>query len=126
MTCGRPKKICAGSMRHRISVIRRELGAPAHGSAEASYTPTTLLTTRAQIETKGGTTEFNRVVIDGQNVSHVFTIRHTSVALDSRNMIEDAAGNLYRILKVENPNEFNDYLKLYCVRSGEETRKAAQ
>ena len=116
---------CAGSLRHRISVVRRVLGAPLHGSAEPEYTRTAVLTARAMIETKGGTTEFNRIVVDGESVSHVISIRFPSVEIDARDQIEDAAGNLYRIMKVENPNEYGDLLKLYCSRTGEENRKGA-
>jgi len=126
MSCGRDKRACAGSMRHRVSVIRRQMSAPVFGSAEPVYSRTVALTTRAKIETKSGTTEFNRVVIGDQTVTHVITIRHTKTSIDSRDQVSDASGNLYSILKVENPNEANDELRLYCARSGEVQRKAVQ
>lgn len=126
MSCGRPKKICSGSMRHRIKIVRRVLGTSSHYSAEPVYTRTIVLTTRAQIKTKGGTTEFNRINVDGSEVSHVFTIRAPrSLRVDSRDQVEDAAGNLYAILRVEDENEFGENLIIYAARWGEKQREAA-
>lgn len=125
MSCGRPKKICAGSMRHRISVLERVLSAPEYGSAEPVYSQAIKLSTRAMIETKAGTTEFNRVSVGDQAVTHIITIRHTNTVIDVRDQVSDASGNLYQIMMVENPNEYDDTLKLYCARSGQDDRKAA-
>ena len=121
--CARPK-ICSGELRHRITIERRTLGAASPGSAEAEYAYTELHNCRAQIKTKGGVSEFSKIEINGKQVSHVITIRHTSTVIDIRDRVRDAGGNLYAILSIENQDEFNDYLVLYCARQGNEDIRA--
>lgn len=122
--CARPK-ICSGALRHRVTVERRSLDAPIPGSAEAGHTYTVVLTTRAEIKTKQGVSEFNRVEINGTRVSHVMTIRATTVAIDIRDRVRDSAGNLYAILSVEDIDQAGDFFKLYCARQGADTRSAS-
>ncbi|MEQ8823839.1 MAG: head-tail adaptor protein [Filomicrobium sp.] len=124
MKCRR-KKMCSGSLRHRITLERRSLTASSPGSAEAEYTYTTFHTCRANIKTKGGVSEFNKIEVDGTKVSHVVTIRHTKTVFDTRDRLRDASGNLYTILSIENSDEYDDQLVLYCANQGAETRRAA-
>jgi hypothetical protein len=121
--CARPK-FCSGSLRHRITIERRTLGASSPGSAEAQYGYETKHTCRANIKTKGGVSEFSKIEINGTSVSHVLTIRHTNTSIDIRDRVRDMAGNLYSILSIENQGEFNDYLVLYCARQGSEDVRA--
>lgn len=122
--CARPK-ICSGSLRHRITVERRTLQPASVGSAEPEFDYSTVHTCRAHIETKGGVSQWNKVEINGTQVSHVFTIRPTSTRIDIRDRIRDIGGKLYAILSIEDQDEFGDLLKLYCALQGDETRRAA-
>jgi hypothetical protein len=84
----------------------------------------TVLTTRAAIETKMGVSQFNEVEINGEKASHVMTIRHTTIEFDIRDRVRDVRGNLYRILSIDNKGEWGDFLTLYCALIGDETRAA--
>lgn len=125
MSCGRPKGVCSGSLRHRITVERRSLDSPMPGSAEIEHSYQPLFTTKAEIKTKQGSSQWNQVEINGQKVSHVLTLRYTSTRFDIRDRVRDGAGNLYSILSVENSDEANDWLKIYCSLAGHESREAA-
>lgn len=125
MGCGRPKWVCSGSLRHRITVERRALLSPLPGSAEAQYDYTTVFSAKAEIKTKQGTSLYNQVEIDGKKVSHVLTIRYTSTAFDIRDRVRDGSGNLYAILSIEDVDNYHDWMRLYCALQGAETREAA-
>lgn len=122
--CARPK-ICSGSLRHRITIERRSLLSATPGSAEPNYDYTTVHTCRANIKTKGGVSQWNKVEVNGETVSHVFTIRPTSTSIDIRDRVRDMAGNLYAILSIEDTDEFGDQIVIYAARQGAETRRAA-
>ncbi len=124
MSCNGPK-ICAGDLRNSISVERRSLGLSAPGSALPTHTYATVFSTRAKIATKQGASEFNKVEIGGEKASHTITIRYTALAFDARDRVRDGAGNLYKILSVENVNERGGWFNLHCARTGDETRGAA-
>jgi len=118
-------KICAGNLRNAITIERRTLDNAAPGSAEPVHTYAVVFAARAEIKTKSGVSEFNRVEINGLRVSHAITIRHTSIAFDIRDRVRDAAGNLYTILAVENVDERDDWLKLHCAGQGSDERASA-
>ncbi|MDX2308078.1 MAG: head-tail adaptor protein [Hyphomicrobium sp.] len=119
-------KICAGDLRHTISIQRRALANAAPGSAEPVHTYQTVLSPRAAIKTRTGVSEWSRVEIAGERATYEMTIRWTPVAFDVRDRVRDAAGNLYRILAVENVDERDDWLKLHCARMGDEDQPAAR
>ncbi len=125
MSCKR-RKTCSGALRYRITVERRSLGHGTPGSAEPRHSYATVLTARADVKTKAGSSQFNQVEIDGEKATHVMTIRHTTIAIDARDRVRDVRGNLYKILSIENPEMRDDQLKLYCALTGHETRIAAQ
>ena len=101
-------------MRNAITILRRSQGGTAPGSAEPRMSYSTVLTTRAAIDTKMGVSQFNQVEIKGETASHVMTIRHTTIQIDIRDRVRDVRGNYYKILSVDNQNEWNDVLVLYC------------
>lgn len=109
-----------------MSVVRRALLPPMPGSAEARHAYSTVLSTRANVRTMSGTTEWNTIVVDGKQVSHVWTMRFTRIPFDVRDRIKDAEGNLYQIMKVENPNLSNRELKIYTAKVGQDTIAANQ
>jgi hypothetical protein len=125
MSCGRPKGVCSGSLRHRITVERRALLSALPGSAEVRHDYTTVLSAKAEIKTKQGTSLYNSVEINGKKVSHVITIRYTSTAFDIRDRVRDGSGNLYAILSIEDVDNYHDWMRLYCALQGAETREAA-
>lgn len=128
MACAGKQKgtLCLGELRQRIAIVRRTLDAAAPGSAEPLHSYTTVLSPRANIKTKASASEWNRVVIAGNAVSHVVTIRWTGIAFDARDRVRDGAGNLYDILSIENVNEEGSWMRLYCRKAGSEDRKAAR
>lgn len=109
-----------GAQNFTIQIQRRSLTPPDPGSAEPNHDYTTFLTTRAEVQT-AGVKEWSRVQIGGQNVTHTFKIRFTSLTVDSRDRVRDVYGNLYSILKTEDVNQRRKELKLYCARQGDET-----
>lgn len=122
MAC-KSNKTCASKMRHRITIVRRSLDTFAPHSVAPGHSYTTVLTTRAEIKTKGGTNEFNKVVIGKEEVSHTFMMRATSIAFDARDRVRNAQGELFKILKVEDVAERGDWLKIFAAKEGDETRK---
>lgn len=123
MKCGRPT-ICAGSLRHAITVERRTLSAAVPGSAEPEHDYTTILTTRASIDTNRSR-PWNGVNVDDAS-THTITIRYTSIAFDTRDRIRDARGNLYVIQDIENVGEYDEMIRLSCSRRGPAGTEANQ
>lgn len=121
----RCKKTCLGEMNRRISVIRRNLIASNSDSAEPVLAYATVFSVRAAIKTNGGTNEWSRVKVGDLDASHTMTIKHTRVSFDSRDRVRDGSGNLYAILKIENVNEQDNELKIYCARVGDENKAIA-
>lgn len=115
-------KVCAGDLRHGITIVRRSLESAAPGSAEPVLVYATVFTTRAAIKTKAGTTLWNRVEINGQKASHEMTIRWTSIAFDIRDRVRDAAGTLYQILSIDNVDERDDWFRLMCAKLGDDDK----
>jgi hypothetical protein len=120
------KPRCIGCLKHRVQIQRRDLQSSNSDSSEPVYGYSDVFATRAEVTTKSGTNEWNTLVVDGEKISHVMAIRHTRIPFDARDRVRDAHGNLYRIKAVENENERDDWLILYCVRSGHEGIKAAR
>ena len=123
MNCKGPK-ICAGALRHSITIERRALIAAEPGSAEPVHSYTPVLAPRAEIKTRAGASEWSRVEINGTKVSHVITIRYTAIAFDIRDRVRDYAGNHYTILAIENVDEASRWLRLHCARAGDGTAAA--
>ena len=119
-------KLCLGDLKSMITVERRSLASAAPGSAEPVHNYEPLFRVRAQIKTRAGVSEFNRVEINGTIVTHAVTIRHTTIPFDIRDRVRDGAGNLYSVLSIENVDERNEWQKLYCARQGHEAQAAAR
>jgi hypothetical protein len=113
-----------GDLTAYINMIHRTLMSAEPGLAEPEHTYDTLWSTKANIKTKGGSSQFSRVEIDGTKVSHVVTIKYTSLEIDIRNRIRDGKGTLYSILAVENVDEANQWIRMYCAVAGAEDRKS--
>lgn len=121
----RCKKTCIGERNRRISILRRNLIASNSDSAEPVLSYETVFSVRAKIKTNGGTNEWSRVKVGDLDASHTINIAHTRVAFDARDRVRDGSGNLYAILKIENVNEQDDELNIYCARVGDENKAIA-
>jgi Phage head-tail joining protein len=110
---------------YTIQVQQREL-IQVPGTAEPKHVYSTLFTTRADVKTKGGQSEFARVDINGKTVTHTFGIRYTTIPFDTRHRLRDARGQLYQILKVEDVDMANRELRIYCASQGNENVEAAR
>jgi hypothetical protein len=115
-----------GELRNGIEVLGRELVSAEPGFAAPVHEYEVLFSARAKIETKAGKSTFAGVEINGKRVTHVMTIQFTNLEIDTRNRIRDARGFLFAILGVENVDEANRWIKLYCVPAGDETKDAAR
>ncbi len=118
--------ICAGSLNSPISIVRPRLVSAAPGSADPVREYTTVLSPRAQVKTKGGSSEWSRVEINGRRVTHVFTIRFTRVPFDVRDMLQDPEGNLFAILQIEDVDEQHRWFRVYAAKLGDATAPAVQ
>jgi SPP1 family predicted phage head-tail adaptor len=111
----KPPKL--GEMRWSIRIMRRSMRPPApfEGAAGHDYEP--FLTTRAACKTNG-LTEFSRVMVNGVQATHTFTIRWPSIPVDIRDKIQDVHRNLYTILSVDPVDEGRRWMRLHCSRGG--------
>lgn len=111
---------------YTIQVCERHLLPPLPGSAEPRHTHVPIFTTRANVTTRGGASEFAAVDINGRKVTHTFAIRFTTLTPDVRHVVRDARGQLYQILAVENKNNVDREYLLHCANQGDETQEAAR
>lgn len=105
-----------------IAIVRRVLVPPQPGAGPAAthdYTPV-IASVRAEVRTTGYK-GFSDVVIDGKKVTHVFTLRWTTIPIDTRDRVRDAVGALYQILSADHVGEGRRSLRLLCCRAGDET-----
>ncbi len=109
-----------------IQIERRSLVSTDAFSAEPKHEYKPIITTRASVKSKSGVTEFSRVDINGKTVTHVFSIRWTSIPFDVRDRIRDARGQLFQILSVDNVDLANREYVIYCASQGGETVEAAR
>lgn len=111
------------SKQYTIQVVRRSLLTPEPGSVEARHGETVLLTTRAKVKTTGAS-EWAQVDVDGEKVTHTFTIRYTTIEFDIRDRVRDARGHLWKILKIDEVAMANREYNLLCANLGSETEAA--
>lgn len=121
----RCKKTCLGSMNRRVTIVRRTAVAAQSDSAEPVITYADVFSVRAHIKTNGGANEWSRVRVGEIDASHTFTIRHTTVAFDARDRIKDGAGNLYKILTIDDVDEQGREFKIQAARVGEQSEAIA-
>ena len=114
------------SRRYTIEVIRPSLLSPLPGSAEPRRVYTKLFTTRANVKSLQGKSEFAQVDIKGTRVTHQFSIRYTTIPFDVRDMVRDATGALFQILSVDDVDLANREIKISCASQGAETVEAAR
>lgn len=116
------------SRSYSIQVLRRKLLQPRPGTAEPRHDYEVIFTTRADVTTRSGLSEFAQVSVKGQAVSHTFAIRFTSLIdqIDTRCFVRGARGDLYRVLSVDNVGLRDREIKIHCSDQGLETVEAAR
>lgn len=122
------KKICLSALRKKVGLFRRSIVAPA-SSQSHTHDYAQFATPFASIETKGkGVDIFDGVEISGADgipavASHIIMIKHRS-DVTAEDYVRFGGDN-YTILKVENIDERNQYLRLFCALRGDENKAAA-
>lgn len=109
-----------------VQVVRRHLLPPSPGTAAPLHSYTPVLTTRAEVKSRAGATEWGQVDIDGKKATHTFTIRFTTVPFDARDRIRDATGQIYQILTIENVDLGRREMRIHCASQGDEGVPAAR
>ena len=112
--------------RYTIEVVEAKLLSPLPGSAEPRRDYEILFTTRADVKTMAGKSEFAQVDIKGERVTHVFSIRYTTIPFDARCLVRDAVGSLYKILSVDDVELANREYKISCASLGNQDIAAAR
>ena len=122
------KKLCLSAFRKKISLFRRSILAPASSQAHShDYEP--FANPFAAIETKGkGVDIFDGIETSGADgipvvASHVVMIKYRD-DLTAEDYVRFGGDN-YDILKTENVDERNQYLRLFCALKGDEDKAAA-
>lgn len=122
------KKICLSARRKKVSLFRRNILAPA-SSQSHSHKYEEFAKPFASIETKGkGVDIFDGIETSGADgipvvASHIVIIRYRS-DLTTEDYLRFGENN-YDILKVENIDERNRDLRLFCALKGDENKAAA-
>lgn len=122
------KKLCLSAFRRKIGLFRRNILAPA-SSQSHSHDYEQFASPFASIETKGkGVDIFGGIETSGADgipvvASHVVIIKYRS-DLTAEDYVQ-FGGNNYDILKAENIDERNQYLRLFCALKGDENKAAA-
>lgn len=122
------KKLCLSAFRKKIDLFRRDILAPASSQAH-THEYESFANPFASIETKGkGVDIFDGIERSGADgipvvASHIIMIKFRS-DVTAENYVR-FGGNNYDILKVENIDERNQYLRLFCALRGDENKAAA-
>lgn len=122
------KKLCVSAFRKKVGLFRRSILAPA-SSQSHSHDYEQFATPFAAIETKGkGVDIFDGIETSGADgipvvASHIITLKYRS-EVTAEDYVRFGGDN-YTILKVENIDERNKYLRLFCALRGDQTKAAA-
>ena len=124
------RKPQVGDMRNRIVIAERDIKSPAFGSAKATHVYTTIATVWSSLSTLAGKTIFTNVEIQDQT-AYLFIIRYgtaISALLEAKmtNSVVVYSGKNYKIQQVENPEERNWNLFIYCTELGLASLEANQ
>lgn len=119
------RKVSVGDLRDCISLENRSIKAPSFSSVGFSEGYTQIIETWSKVET-----DFNARVFDGVSIdkkpSHRFTIRFRDDG-DITNETRIRWKNvLYRVLRTDNYEGRDEYLELYAMIDGDDTKESAQ
>ena len=117
------RKSSVGDLRECISLEQRAIAAPSFDSASFTQDYEVIAEVWAKVETRSEQRTFDNVNI-GEIITHEFTIRHRDdVTSEIRIRYKDV---LFRIIKIENLEERDDYILLKCKEDGGEEQEANQ
>lgn len=120
--------MCLSALRKKISLFRRNILAPA-SSQSHSHEYELFSSPFASIETKArGVDIFDGIETSGADgipvvASHIVIIKYRS-DVTAEDYVRFGGDN-YDILKTENIDEINQYLRLFCALRGDENKAAA-
>ena len=115
--------VCTGDLRWRISIASRALTSPSGNNVDFTETFVDVVTIWAMVESIAPFSTLNSVTVDSFP-THRFIIRYRS-DVTSENFIK-FDGKYYDILDVLEPDNTKDYLCLYCLETGSQSKAAAQ
>ncbi|GAG13499.1 unnamed protein product [marine sediment metagenome] len=111
------RQLCIGDLTKLVKLSSRTIDEPAFGSPNFAEIFSDVAPTWAKIETTPGKTLFDGVSVD-QSVSHVISIRFDPT-VTSETWVETVPGAIrYKIIEVEDLEERNEWLRLYCTEQG--------
>lgn len=111
-------------MNKTVTIQGRAIKSQGYGNVDYTEKFTTTITVRAAVETTRGYQTFNDVGVLQNVITHKIYIRYPrQVCITSEDWV-DIDCVKYDIVDVENPNEENQWLILYCTRKGDSKRVA--
>ena len=119
----RKRQVCIGNMRDRIVLNTRSIKAPSFDTVDFDETFVATKTVFAGVETQTGKTFFDGVETETP-ISHIIYIRFDS-SVTAETWITFKSRR-FDILKVENLDERDEYMKLTCSDRGLESREASK
>jgi head-tail adaptor len=117
------RKIKAGDLSELIMIRFRDIEEPMFGSADATEQFSQHIDVYAKVETKDGTSTFNGITRDIP-ISHVIYMRYEE-GINPEMWIELFGGQLVDILRIENMDNKDHFLKMTCSLKGDKGYAAA-
>lgn len=122
------RKICAGDLRHRITLLRRELQEAGVDDNEPQQVFTTLLSAKAGVRTFNGfsgTPLFDGVSVE-ERPTHSFIMRRNSITenVDDGNTFILLDGRYFRVIRRTIVDEDRYYVDISARERGDITRSA--
>ncbi|MFP3921742.1 MAG: head-tail adaptor protein [Dichotomicrobium sp.] len=122
-------KVCDTDLRHRVDILERGARTPAPGKVAPSNVYNLKYRVWAAIRTgvrASGSRQVEGVEIQtNEQLTHEIYIRYRADPPDIRDRVRDNKGDLYEIRSVENMGEEDEWLRLQCIRRGDENQAAA-
>lgn len=122
-------KLCRGDLRDTISIVSRTLGESLPGELTGTETFADVITgVQTAIKTIKGPAQFTGINIhpDATHLFYViFSTLYATNEVETKNHMIDLYGELYKILRIENDNENDEFLVFQCTNRGNESLEAA-
>lgn len=117
------RKICIGDLNKEIKIQDRAIAEPLFNTVDFDETFTDNATVWASVNTVSGKTFFDGVNSD-VNITHEIFIRY-DVTVTTESWVE-LSGRRIDILKVEDLEERNEFMRLICTERGANTFEATK
>lgn len=122
-------KLCRGDLRDTISIVSRTLGESLPGELTGTEVFTDVITgVQTAIKTIKGAAQFTGINIhpDATHLFYViFSTLYLTLEVEENNHMINLYGELYKILRIENDNENDEFLVFQCTNRGDESLEAA-